>query len=135
MRRIIRDSVLLPAPAGILYANYLDPAVHAAITGAPVSISGEPGSPFEAFGGSLSGTMLAVIPSRLVVQSWRSVNFGANDPDSTLILTFTSEGSQGRIDLIHLDVPEIDYKGVTEGWERYYWAPWRQYLESQFDPA
>jgi hypothetical protein len=102
MRSVIRDSVVLPAPA--------------------------PGSPFSAFGGSLTGTTLAAIPSRLVVQSWRSTNFGPDDPDSTLILTFVPEGSNGRIDLVHLDVPEVDYQGVTEGWEKYYWTPWRRYL-------
>jgi len=23
---------------------------------------------------------------------------------------------------------EHDYKGVTEGWEKFYWTPWRDYL-------
>ena len=23
-----------------------------------------------------------------------------------------------------------DYDGVTEGWDKYYWKPWRAYLES-----
>jgi activator of HSP90 ATPase len=128
MRSVIRDSVVLPAPAEVLYAIYLDPVKHGEMTGAPVSIGAEPGSAFSAFGGSLTGTTLVTIPSRLVVQSWRSTNFGADDPDSTLILAFVPEGSDGRIDLVHLDVPEVDYQGVTEGWEKYYWTPWKRYL-------
>jgi SHS2 domain-containing protein len=32
-------------------------------------------------------------------------------------LSFTSEGNEGRIDLIHLDVPDQDYDGVDQGWE------------------
>jgi activator of HSP90 ATPase len=128
MRSVIRDSVVLPAPAEILYATYLDPVKHGEMTGALVTIGAEPGSPFSAFGGSLTGTTLVTIPSRLVVQSWRSTNFGPDDPDSTLIFTFVPEGSNGRIDLVHLDVPEVDYQGVTEGWEKYYWTPWRCYL-------
>ena len=118
----------MPAPAEVLYATYLDPAKHAEMTGAPVTIGAEPGSPFSAFGGSLTGTTLAVIPSRLVVQSWRSISFNPDDPDSTLILTFLPEGNNGRIDLVHLDVPPVDYQGVTGGWEKFYWAPWRRYL-------
>src|SRR5215510_12287564 len=47
MRSIISQSVVLPAPAESLFAMYTDPAKHAAITGAPVAISAEPGSPFE----------------------------------------------------------------------------------------
>lgn len=128
MRSIIRDSVLLPAPAEVLYATYLDPAKHAELTGAPVTISAESGSPFSAFGGSLSGATLLAIPSRLLVQSWRSAHFNPDDPDSTLILAFLPEGEHGRIDLVHLDVPAVDYQGVSEGWEKYYWAPWRRYL-------
>ena len=62
------------------------------------------------------------------MQSWRSTNFGSDDPDSTLILAFVPEGSNGRIDLVHLDVPPVDFQGVTEGWEKYYWTPWRRYL-------
>ena len=128
MRSIIQQSVILAASAQSLYAMYLDPVVHAAITGAPVTIDPKPGAPFRAFDGSLSGNMLTVVEPRLIVQSWRSVHFNDEDPDSTLILTFTSEGSAGRIDLIHLDVPSQDYLGVTNGWETHYWTPWRRYL-------
>ena len=128
MRTVISQCILLPASAESLFAAYLDPVQHAAITGAPVTIGAAPGSPFRAFDGSLTGTMLHVIPSRLVIQSWRSTEFYDGDPDSTLILSFTQEGTQGRIDLVHLDVPAQDYQGVTEGWETYYWQPWRQHL-------
>jgi hypothetical protein len=72
--------------------------------------------------------MLSVLAPRLIVQSWRSTNFGADDPDSTLILSFEPEGGNGRIDLIHIDVPEQDFQGVSEGWEKYYWTPWKRYL-------
>jgi activator of HSP90 ATPase len=128
MRSIITQSAVLPAPAENLYAMYMEPERHAEITGAPVTISEEPGSPFRAHGDALSGTMLHVVPGRLVVQSWRSINFKESDPDSTLILQFSPEGHHGRIDLVHLDVPQQDYQGVTEGWEKYYWAPWRRFL-------
>ncbi|MFI5001374.1 MAG: SRPBCC domain-containing protein [Reyranellales bacterium] len=127
-RSVIKQSVVLGAPADRLFAMYLDPRRHAAITGAPVKISRTSGSPFSAFGGSLSGRTLAVVAPRLIVQSWRSTNFGTDDPDSTLILSFSSAGRKGRIDLVQLDVPEVDYAGVSEGWKLYYWTPWRQYL-------
>src|ERR1700735_4150221 len=115
MRSKIRDSIVLPAPAEVLYATYLDPAKHASITGAPVIIAAEAGSLFSAFNGSLSGTTLATIPSRLIVQSWRSTNFNQDDPDSTLILEFVPEGIDGRINLIQLDVPGVDFQGVSDG--------------------
>lgn len=131
MRNVIRQSVILPATAERLFEMYLDPAEHAAFTGMPVTIGREPGAEFRAFDGQLTGSILAVVPPRLVVQSWRSTKFEPSDSDSTLILTFTSEGDAGRVDLVHLDVPDHDFQGVTEGWPKYYWSPWRAYLESR----
>lgn len=132
MRNTIYKSVILPAPAAKLYDMYLDAEVHAAFTGAPAKVSDEPGSEFEAFGGLLKGTMLQTVKPRLIVQSWRSVNFADDDPDSTLVIAFTEEeDDEGRIDLVHLDVPDSDLQGVTGGWESRYFAPWLTYLQSQ----
>jgi uncharacterized protein YndB with AHSA1/START domain len=134
MRNVIQQFVILPAPAEKLFEMYLDPATHATITGFPVSIGAEPGAPFHAFNKQISGHILGVVRPRLIVQSWRSAKFHDNDPDSTLILMFTPDGSnseRGRIDLVHLDVPDHDYHDVTEGWHKHYWDPWRTYLGNQ----
>ena len=128
MRNIICQTVLLPAAADKLFEMYIDPVTHQAITGMPVVIGDKRGSEFRAFDGALTGTILEVIRPRLIIKSWRSIHFLAEDPDSTLILSFTSDGGQGRIDLVHLDVPDQDYDGVDQGWEKYYWTPWRAYL-------
>jgi activator of HSP90 ATPase len=134
MRSVIQLSVVLPAAAEMLFGMYLDPAEHSAITGFPVTIGCEPGAKFEAFGGQLSGNILAVVQSRLIVQSWRSVKFNPGDLDSTLTLSFMPAAGrprQGCIDLVHLDVPQHDYQDVIEGWQKYYWTPWRTLLESR----
>ena len=134
MRNVIQQSVVLPASAKMLFEMYLDPAAHSAITGFPASIGAEPGAPFHAFNKQISGQILAIDRPRLIVQSWRSVKFHDDDPDSTLILTFTPEpagAEQGRIDVVHLDVPDHDFRDVTEGWHKHYWNPWRTYLENQ----
>jgi len=131
MRSVIKQSVVLPAPAKRLFEMYLDPTMHEAVTGAPVTIARAPGSPFSAFNGALSGQILVVDEPALIVQSWRSSAFKSGDPDSTLILFFKPEQSQGRIELIHLDVPEHDHDGVTQGWQKFYWSPWLRYLTSQ----
>lgn len=128
MRSIIQQSIVLPAPAPALFEMYLDPVRHAEITGGPVAIGSEPGALFEAFDGSLSGSILSVAAPTLIVQAWRSTNFYDEDADSILILSFVPLGEEGRIDLVHLDVPEQDYQGVIDGWEEYYWTPWRLYL-------
>ena len=130
MRSIIYQSVVLPAPAASLFDMYMDASQHAAITGQPVIIGEDSGAEFRAFDDMLSGTVLKVVRPRLIVQSWRSAIFNADDRDSTLILSFSDLGDEGRIDLVHLDVPDHDYDGVTEGWEKFYWTPWRAYLSA-----
>ena len=128
MSNVIKQSVTLPAPARDLYAMYLNPKTHRAITGAKVAVSARRGSRFSAFDGKLHGRTLHTVPGRLIVQAWRSVNFKKSDIDSTLILNFTPIGNRGRIDLVHVNVPRQDYRGVTQGWKKFYWRPWRRYL-------
>ena len=119
----------LPASPARLYRMYLDSRQHAAFTGSPVRIAARAGARFEAFGGALSGTILQVVPNRLIVQAWRSTHFGKRDIDSTLILVFTPRGKGARIELTHVNVAERDFGGVSEGWSKYYFVPWRAYLE------
>ena len=128
MPRTVTQSVILPARAKELYAMYLNARTHGAITGHKVVIGARPGSRFRAFGGALTGRMLQTVPGRLIVQSWRSTPFRKSDADSTLILRFTQKGRRGRIDLVHVNVPNHDYHGVNKGWKNYYWKPWRKYL-------
>ena len=128
MPRTITMAVDLPASAARLYHIYLNPVQHAAFTGAPVKIAARPGAAFRAFGGALSGKILHLVPNRLVVQSWRSTQFGKRDLDSTLILAFFPQQGGARIELTHVNVADGDFAGVSEGWSKYYWIPWRQYL-------
>jgi uncharacterized protein YndB with AHSA1/START domain len=128
MPRTVTMAVHLPASPAKLYRMYLDPKLHAAFTGAPVKIAARPGAPFEAFAGALTGTILQVVPNRLIVQSWRSTHFYQRDLDSTLVLSFWSTKGGGRIELTHVNVADSDFAGVSEGWSKYYWTPWHAYL-------
>ena len=128
MARVIQLAASLPAPPDKLFDMYLDPVEHAAFTGSPVIISSRPGTPFNAFNSILTGTMLQVVPKRLIVQSWRSPHWGIEDIDSTLILTFLPDHDGGRIELVHVNVVDNDFAGVSQGWEKFYWTPWRNYL-------
>ena len=83
--------------------------------------------PFKAFDGVITGRTLEVLPKRLIVQSWRSAGWHADDPDSILVLAFSPgrRAGTGRIDLTHIGVPGHDHDCVVKGWRSYYWRPWR----------
>jgi activator of HSP90 ATPase len=124
----IRQSIALKASPGALFDAFLDSTEHSALTGAPAKISRRVGAPFTAFGGQLRGRNLLVVPKRMIVQAWRSRHWKTSDPDSILILCFGGSPGGGRIDLVHVNVPAHDHKGVSQGWPKYYWKPWKKHL-------
>jgi activator of HSP90 ATPase len=130
MPRNVVLAASFPAGPERLYDMYLDAKSHAAFTGAPVTIEARAGAAFYAFNGALTGSILHVEPKRLIVQKWRSTNFPDAAIDSVLVLSFWPDGEGARIELVHVNVPEEDFAGVSEGWAKYYWNPWRTYLDS-----
>ena len=128
MTRNIIMAASLPAAPDRLFDMYLDAAEHAALTGLPVTLEPHAGGVFRAFDGMLSGKILHIEPKTLIVQTWRSVNWPLMAMDSVLTLSFWPAPDGTRIELVHVNVPEEDFAGVSQGWEKYYWTPWRTYL-------
>ena len=135
MPRNIITAASLPAPPEKLFDMYLDATAHSAFTGFPVIIEPRVGGAFRAFDGRLSGKILHIEPKRVIVQTWRSVNWPATALDSVLTLTFWPEKDGARIELAHINVADEDFAGVSHGWEKYYWTPWRAYLTGQTPAA
>ena len=131
MPRNVIMAATLPAPPDKLFDMYLDAATHAAFTGLPVILEPRAGGVFRAFDGMLSGKILHIEPKTLIVQTWRSGNWPLTDMDSVLALSFWPAPDGARIELVHINVPEEDFAGVSQGWEKYYWTPWRAYLTTQ----
>ena len=122
----------LAASPSDIFDTYLDSRAHAAVTGAPATVAPRAGAEFSAFDKVLRGRILHVEPKRLIVQSWRASQWKNGELDSTLILTLHSIGrTKTRIELVQVNVPDHDFAGVSQGWERYYWAPWREYLKTR----
>ena len=119
-----------PATPDRLFDMYLDSQTHSAFTGAAVTIEPRPGASFRAFDGMLTGTMLHIGPKRLIVQTWRSANWPTEAMDAVLTLSFWPEGDAARIELVHVNVPDEDFAGVSQGWEKYYRTPWRAHLSA-----
>ena len=91
-------------------------------------MSRRPGGPFAAFDGMLRGRMLAILPKRLIVQSWRGSDWLKSELDSILVLAFSRAGRGGRITRVHAHVRERHRAGIRTGWHTYYRRPWRRSL-------
>jgi activator of HSP90 ATPase len=127
----IVQSVTFKASPEELFEIYTNSKKHSAATGMKASVSAKVGGKFRAFDGMLAGRNLVVIPSRMIVQAWRATHWKDSDLDSILVLNFSKAPGGARIDLVHIGVPAHDYKGVTNGWPKYYWKPWKKYLKER----
>jgi activator of HSP90 ATPase len=114
-----------------LYELFADSAKHSAATGMPAKISKKVGGNWTAFGKMLLGKNLVIVPNKMIVQTWRSSEWKKSDPDSILVVTFEKAKGGAKVDLVHVGVPEYDHDGVTKGWIKFYWEPWKTYLNSQ----
>jgi activator of HSP90 ATPase len=110
---------------------YLDSNKHSAATGGAARMSRKPGGTFAAWDGQLSGKNLLIVKNRMIVQAWRSTQWKASDLDSTLILIFSKAPGGGQVNITHVNVPEHDHDGVMKGWRKYYWEPWKKYLQAR----
>jgi activator of HSP90 ATPase len=133
MQPVIRSSAVFEdATSTKLYSLFMDSAKHTAATGMPAKISKKIGGKWSAFGGMILGTNLALIPNRRIVQAWRASHWKKADPDSILVVSFEkAPGGGAQVVLDHVGVPSYDQKGVTEGWVKFYWEPWKKHLAAQ----
>jgi activator of HSP90 ATPase len=136
MTPVIEQAVSFPnvTPAE-LYGFFMDSAKHSAATGMPAKVDGKVGGKWSAFGGMILGKTLALVPHRMIVQAWRSSAWKKTDPDSILVVRFERTKTGAAAYLAHVGVPPYDHRGVTEGWKKYYWQPWKKYLQERKRPA
>ncbi len=129
MTNTVQQTVKFSVPPERLFDIYTDSKKHSAATGPNASVSRKVGAKWSAFDGMIYGRNLVVIPNRMIVQAWRAAHWKKTDLDSILILNFSKAPGGGRIDLVHVNVPDHDFKGVTQGWPKYYWKSWKAYLK------
>jgi uncharacterized protein YndB with AHSA1/START domain len=126
---VVEQTVVFNATPATLYELFINSAKHTAATGMPAKISPKVGGKWSAFGGMILGKNLALVPNRMIVQCWRSSEWKKADLDSTLIVSFEkTAGGGARVHLVHVSVPQYDHDGVTQGWVKFYWEPWKAYL-------
>ena len=128
MPKTIQQKATFRASPDMLFDMYLSSRKHSAATGAKAAMSRNVGGKFTAHGDHLRGKNLAVVPKRLIVQSWRATNWKTRDLDSILVLVFSKVRGGGRVTMIHANVPDAHVASITRGWTEYYWDRWKAYL-------
>lgn len=111
-----------------LYDLYMNAKKHSMIAGGPVKISAKEGTGFSAHGGYITGTNLKLIKDKLIVQTWRGMNWQKNDPDSIFMIILEPKGIDVVLHAVHANIPDAYVESINKGWYDHYWNPWKQFL-------
>ena len=68
--------------------------------------------------------------NKMFVQTWRASGWPKEDEDSILILTFRAIETGTELEMVHANVSDSDADGVKNGWNDYYWKPWKAYIKA-----
>ena len=128
MPKTIQQKATFRVSPDVLFELYLNSRQHSAATGAKATMTWKVGGTFTAHAGHLRGRNLAIVPKRLIVQSWRATNWKKHDLDSVLTLVFSRVRDGGQVAMVHANVPDAHAASITRGWKDYYWDRWRAYL-------
>jgi activator of HSP90 ATPase len=125
----IRVSAVFPTTPQDLYAAWLDSERHGAFTGLTATVESHIGGRHTAWDGYIEGEILELEPDRRILQSWRSLDFPADAPNSRLevLLHSTSDGGV-EMTLVHSEIPEGQGSDYEEGWFEYYFKPMQRYF-------
>ena len=130
MKTIIQKIKFKAAP-NVLFEWYMDAKKHSQLTGAKAVISRKAGGKFSAHDGYCWGKNLAIVPNKMIVQTWRGADWSKKDMDSIFILTFEPVKGGALVTMIHADVPDQQANHLNQGWKDHYWKHWQSYLKTK----
>ena len=128
MAESIQHSVVYKAKAKRLYDILLDSKEFAAFTGGrEANIEPTPGGAFSMFGGHITGRNVELVPSKRIVQAWRSKTW-PEGAYSIVRFDLVEDGAATTLALTHNGYPEDQGPHLANGWRAQYFDPLRAYL-------
>ena len=120
-------SALFPVSPQELYDAWMSSKDHGDMTGSPATISAVVGGEFDAWDGYIHGKNLELEHGKRIVQSWRTSEFSADEPDSRIEITLEPVGDQTKLTLKHTGLPPHGGQ-YEQGWVESYFDPMREYF-------
>ena len=124
-------STVLPVTAPRLYEAWLKSDTHTAMTGGKAEIDPIAGGLFSAWDGYITGTTIELDPDRRIVQSWRTVEFPPEAPDSRLEIVLSEAAGGTQLTLKHSNIPAGQGASYESGWVDNYFEPMKAYFASR----
>ena len=111
------------------YEAFVDPELHAAMTGA--AATSETSGEFTAWDGYITGRTLEAHPGLRLVQAWRTSQFPEDAGDSILEIRFEASPGGTRVSFDHSEIPEGQGVSYRQGWIDHYLVPMRAWFQKQ----
>jgi activator of HSP90 ATPase len=110
-----------------IYEALLDGKQFSAFSGAPATISREPGGAFSLFGGHIVGRNIELTSNQRIIQAWRVVTW---DEGIYSIARFElkAQGSGTHLVFDHTGFPAGKKEHLAAGWQENYWQKLQKYL-------
>ena len=128
MSESITVSSIFNANRQKIYHAWLNSKEHTAFTGSEAVTSSRKGGKFTAWDGYISGKNLELTPNERILQSWRTTEFGSDDPDSLLEILLDEKNGKTTVTIHHTNIPEGQGKGYKKGWIDFYFKPMKEYF-------
>ena len=124
----ITQTVVVPATPEEVFRAFVDPRVHATVTGAAATGSARVGGRFTAWDGYISGVNRVVERPRRLVQAWKTTEWPDGAEPSQVEFVFTAVKGGARVRMVHSRVPAEQAASYRQGWIDYYWEPLKAYF-------
>jgi activator of HSP90 ATPase len=124
-------SCTIPATPEAIHEAWLNSAAHSEMTGGEAVASNKLGAPHSAWDGYITGKNVELVPGVRIVQTWRTSEFAADDPDSTITVALTPVKTGTKLTLTHRGVPDGQTSYEEEGWREYYFEPMKAYFSAR----
>jgi activator of HSP90 ATPase len=130
----IHQEVVFDATAARVYQSLTDAKQFSAMTkfsmvpkAPPAQIASAVGGEFALFDGHILGRHVELVPSRRIVQAWRTADW----PDGVYSIArfeLRPQGAKTTIVFDHTGFPTGQGRHLAEGWHMNYWEPLKKYL-------
>ena len=131
MTKNIEQQITVEATSSEVFEALIDQAKHAKFTGEPAKISRRAGGAFSCYDDYITGVTLEIVPSKRIVQAWRSRNWPKGVYSIVTFELSKTSGGRTKLSFSQIGVPANDYKEKSGGWKSHYWQPLKRFLEKR----
>ena len=128
LKTVVQKVLFKNTTPKVLYSLYMDAKKHSMIAGSPCTITTGIGDKYSVHGGYITGKNLELVKDKLIVQTWRAMDWTKADVDSIFIISLEPMGEDVMLYATHVNVPESKAASIAKGWAGHYWKPWKQHI-------